>query len=211
MKFQLFLSSLILAYSSLLAQEKKNYFPIWSFHQNNININGISIGLGSFNFEPKNTNTNGIKIELIGAGIVAPLIPGTPTSSSDSSFNSYMAKSRSEKISGLNIAGFGSFCDCQINGLLVGFIGHISTEVNGVSGAILMNYSESHNGLQIAMFTETFKMTGLQFGLRNNANKTKGVQIGLFNNGGKMKGVQIGLWNENEKRSLPLVNWDFKS
>jgi len=41
--------------------KRKNYFPIWTFHQDSINIHGISVGLWSFNSEPRFTNTNGIK------------------------------------------------------------------------------------------------------------------------------------------------------
>lgn len=44
---------------------RKNYFPIWSFHQKNANIHGISIGLFNWNGE-QNTYTNGIRLELIG-------------------------------------------------------------------------------------------------------------------------------------------------
>jgi hypothetical protein len=38
----------------------------------------------------------------------------------------------------------------------------------------------------------------------------KGVQIGLINKSKKLKGLQIGLWNVNQKRKLPLINWNFK-
>ncbi|NBO50091.1 MAG: hypothetical protein EBU80_10285, partial [Chitinophagia bacterium] len=47
--------------------KKKNYYPIWTFHKDSININGISVGLWSFNTDPRYTNTNGIKVELIGS------------------------------------------------------------------------------------------------------------------------------------------------
>ena len=47
-------------------------------------------------------------------------------------------------------------------------------------------------------------------GLRNRAMIAKGVQIALFNKSSDMRGIQIGLWNMNGKRSLPLINWQFK-
>jgi hypothetical protein len=191
------------------AQKKKNYLPIWSYHQKNVNIYGLSVGIGSF-FEPVNTNSYGVKIELIGAGILAPLIGSSPTITSDSLQNIEMSKPRDEYIYGLNLSAAGSVCDCQINGVSVGLIGHIDTQVNGLSGALIMNYSQIHNGLQAAMFTETYKMTGVQIGLRNNAYKSWGVQIGLFNDSEEMYGLQLGLWNVNQKRKLPLINWNFR-
>ena len=53
---------------------RKNYFPIFTFHRDSINIQGISVGLWSLNTEPRYTNTNGIKLELIGVGFALPLV-----------------------------------------------------------------------------------------------------------------------------------------
>ena len=39
--------------------------------------------------------------------------------------------------------------------------------------------------------------------------EVNGTQIGLFNKANKLKGIQIGLWNTNEKRRLPIINWNF--
>lgn len=41
--------------------------------------------------------------------------------------------------------------------------------------------------------------------------KFVGVQIGAVNQAKKLKGIQFGLWNVNEKRSLPIFNWNFKN
>ena len=46
--------------------KKKNYLPIWTYHQKKINIHGLSFGLGTWSGDPRYTNTNGIKFELIG-------------------------------------------------------------------------------------------------------------------------------------------------
>jgi hypothetical protein len=47
-------------------------------------------------------------------------------------------------------------------------------------------------------------------GVFNKTKKGNGVQIGLVNMAKEMRGVQIGLWNVNQKRKLPLINWNFK-
>lgn len=69
-------------------------------------------------------------------------------------------------------------------------------EFKGLSINILWSIYQKSNGLVIATV--------------NHVNKMHGVQIGLFNKANTSKGIQIGLWNVNEKRSLPLINWNFK-
>ena len=205
--------------------KRKNYFPIWTFHQDSINIHGLSIGLWSFNSEPRYTNTNGIKLEIIGIGIGIPLIPRSPIVETDSAFIKLKQEPLSERINGLNLSASGSACHCLTNGLTAGFIGQIHFQVNGISASLFMNFTQKHNGFMTAMFNDAYYMNGLQVGLGNNGYKTKGVQIGLignnakemkglqiglFNKSEKFKGLQIGLWNVNQKRKLPLINWNFK-
>jgi hypothetical protein len=36
----------------------------------------------------------------------------------------------------------------------------------------------------------------------------RGLQIGIFNASKHTKGVQLGIWNKNEKRKLPIINWN---
>ena len=177
-------------------EKRKNYFPIWSFHQKNINIHGISIGIGTVRTGPRYTNTNGIKIEIIGAGIAIPLIPQSPVAKDDSSFIALSKEPISERINGISLSATGTACDCITNGINIGFIGNINYQVNGLTASLLMNFAQKHNGLQFAMFNEAYYMTGLQ--------------IGLFNKSDKSRGIQIGLWNINQKRKLPLINWNFK-
>lgn len=45
--------------------ERKNRYLFWTYHQRNVNTNGVSLGIGSFG-ESMNSYTNGLKIELIG-------------------------------------------------------------------------------------------------------------------------------------------------
>jgi hypothetical protein len=204
--------------------KKKNYSPIWTFHKDSININGISVGLWSFKTDPRYTNTNGIKVELIGSGIIIPLIPRSPIVETETEFLNLKELPLSERINGLNLSASGSTCFCLTNGLAAGFIGQIHFQVNGLS-ASMMNFTQKHNGLMTALFNDAHYMNGLQVGFSNNGYKTNGVQIGilgnsademkgfqvgLFNMSKKLYGVQVGLWNVNQKRKFPLFNWNFK-
>ncbi len=189
--------TILLAFSTVFTygQKKKNYFPIWTFHQKNINIYGVSVGLGSVRSSPKHTNTNGLKLEIIGAGIGIPLIPHSPVADNDSSFQQIQKDTISERINGLSLSAAGTVCDCIINGVSTGLIGQIVYKANGVS-ATLFNFTQIHHGIQIGLTNETYKMTGLQIGLVNSSHKTRGIQIGL--------------WNVNERRKFPLINWNFR-
>jgi hypothetical protein len=173
---------------------------------------------------PRFTNTNGIKFELIGIGILLPLIPRSPIAETDSAFLKLQQEPLSERINGLNLSTSGTFCHCLTNGLTAGVIGQINFHVNGISTSLFMNLNQKHNGLMAAMFNEAYYMNGIQIGLSNYGSKTKGIQlalitnetnemkglqIGLFNKSKKFKGLQIGLWNVNQKRKLPLINWNF--
>lgn len=191
-------------------QKRKNYFLLWTYHQRNINIHGVSLGIGSVRGEPRNTNTNGIKIELIGAGIAVPLIPESPIATNDSSFADEMAADVSERINGLSISASGTVCDCITNGITVGFLGQINLKVRGVSAAFFMNFTQSISGVHAAMITESYQSNGIQIGAVNVGHRVNGLQIGVFNKSSTLKGIQIGLWNVNQKRKLPLINWNFK-
>lgn len=228
MKQLLCLLFLLLTMSSFGQNEKnkkKNYFPLWTFQQDSINIHGFSLGLWSSSDKPRHTKTNGIKLEIIGIGILLPLIPSSPIVKSDSTFLKLKSMPLSERINGLSLSATGTVCDCLTNGLTAGLIGQVNFQVNGISTSILGNFSQKHNGIMMALFVnEAFimngiqlgslnisnKTKGLQIGVRNNANIMKGIQIGLFNKSKKLRGIQIGLWNVNQKRKFPLINWNFR-
>lgn len=223
----LFSIFLLLFQSSFFGQENKkiNFFPIWTYHQKNINIHGISIGIGTIRSVPRFTNTNGIKIELIGAGIALLLIPKSPLAYDDSSFIALANQPISEIINGISLSATGTVCDCKTNGINIGLIGNLNYQVNGLTCSLFMNFSQIHNGLQFALINESFLLNGFQMGLSNFGYRVKGIQFGLWYNENKeMKGVQIGiinkseniigfqfgLWNINQKRKSPFINWNFK-
>lgn len=204
--------------------ERKNYFPIWTFHQDCIKVHGISVGFWSVGSKPRYTNTNGIKIELIGVGVGIPLIPKSPIVETDSAFMKLNLEPFSESINGLNLSASGSVCHCLTNGIAAGFIGQIHFQVNGLSSSLFMNFTQKLNGIMTAMLNDAYYMNGVQVGfsnhgyktkglqieiLRNNADEMKGLQIGLINKSIKLTGLQIGLWNVNQKRKLPFINWNF--
>lgn len=100
-----------------------------------------------------------------------------------------------EVINGINISGSGIGGDYVINGISVGFVGHLTRQVNGISASVI-NFSQIHNGIQIAVYNECYKMHGIQIGLENHSKHTRGIQLGF--------------WNVNERRKLPLINWNFR-
>jgi hypothetical protein len=205
--------------------KRRNYFPAWTYHQKDINIHGLSVGIGTVSNTVRNTNTNGIKIEAIGAGIVIPLVPRSPVVESDNAFEAIARQPVSERINGISLSATGTVCDCITNGLNLGLIGNINYTVNGITASVFMNFAQKHNGLQLAMFNESYYFSGIQIGVSNYAAKaggiqiglgnfgrqTKGIQIGLLNKTKNLKGLQFGLWNVNGKRKLPIINWQFKS
>ncbi len=229
MKTTLFITLLLcLSFNQLSFAQKskrKNYFPAWTYHKKDINIHGIAVGIGTISNDLRNTNTNGIKIEILGAGILVPLIPRSPVAETDSEFEKKATEPISERINGISLSATGTVCDCITNGINTGLVGNINYQVNGITASAFMNFAKKHNGLQFAMFNESYYFNGLQIGLSNYGAKagglqvgvgnfgreTKGIQIGILNKTKKLRGLQFGIWNVNEKRKLPIINWQFKS
>jgi hypothetical protein len=177
------------------AQKKKFYFPAWTFHQKNATIVGISAGLASGRgIEPTRTNTYGLRLEVPGAGILVGLIPESPLAETDSAFRVLKQEPVSEKVYGFSVSALGTVCNCIVNGISVGGIGQIQYKVNGISFSPI-SFAQVHNGLQLGAFNYTYKMNGIQIGFVNTSMRTRGIQIGII--------------NRNEKRTLPLINWNF--
>ena len=187
-------------YNRFSQKKFSHRFPIWTFHEKNVNIHGVSVGLWSFSDNERNTNTNGIRLELIGLGIASLIAPEFPTFGR-----------RSERINGLNVSALGTVGDCLINGISVGSFGQILEQVNGVTLSAILNIIEKQNGIMIAVVNHTVTMDGFQFGATNNASKINGVQVGFINQSEILRGIQIGIWNINQKRKLPLINWNFQT
>jgi hypothetical protein len=112
----------------------------------------------------------------------------------------------------------------KLNGLQGGMASH-ATIANGLQISFVGNGSTKMRGIQIGGFnyaefstdnTNDYKpnmpnLIGMQIGLKNKAQNLSGIQIGLFNKSQQLKGLQLGLWNVNNKRKLPILNWNFKN
>lgn len=209
-------------------EKRELRLPLWTFHEKNVSIYGVSIGSFSWVGNNRNTVTNGIRVEVPGIGFLAPLGNGSPMSDIDTISQGLRRQDFdfSEIVNGVNLST-GSWGDLNYNGLTIGIIaqnGLIANgialsglwnsvnKVNGISvGGILLNESLQHNGVQIGGVSSSIIMYGLQIGVLNQAKTMKGLQIGLINKTGKSSGLQLGLWNINEYRKLPLINWSFRN
>lgn len=203
---------LILAQSGFAQEKRKHRFPIGTYHYRNQNITGISVGIFSgHEDEPRNVQTNGIRLEAIGMGLLVPLIPRSPVLETEEAYQATMSSPPSELINGFNLSPAGTVSDGNTNGISAGIIGQIGRRVNGISLSVMMNFAQSNNGVQVAMFNDTYAMNGLQVGLSNSSGRARGLQIGLVNHSGNLKGIQLGLWNVNQKRKFPIFNWNFNN
>jgi hypothetical protein len=217
----------IITLTSIFGQTKRNYFPIWTYHQKNVNIHGVSVGLGTASVNVRNVNTNGVKVELIGVGLLVFMILHSPIAQDREEFDTLMKSPISERINGAVVSATGTVCDCTINGLTLGPLGQINRQVNGISLSVYMNFTQVVNGVQLGVgFNQVYKMNGVQIGgllsnsayemngvqlgVENRAKEANGVQMGLFNKSERLNGIQIGLWNVNQERKLPFTKWNFK-
>ena len=101
-----------------------------------------------------------------------------------------------KKIYGLQVGTMYAAGESIIYGLDISLWSFEST-VNGASISGVMNKQYIVNGLTVAT-------------LGNHNISCHGVQIGLINTCSDLQGVQFGLWNVNQRRKLPLINWNFK-
>lgn len=192
--------TLSLTLTTLIAQAeaRKGYWPVWSAHQKNANIYGIAGGVSDFFFESATSNVYGIKISALGEGILVPFIPQSPLPQNDSEFIAARQEPSAYKVNGINVSGSGTFCNCDINGINAGFMGHIVNNVNGVSFAMI-NIIRQHQGIQFAVMNMTYKIRGIQVGYVSQNYYGQGIIIGLFENYNKqLDGLQLSVWNDNE-------------
>jgi len=173
-------------------------------------INGIGVGLmiNSLKFEGDTMSTivNGLNLEIVGVGFFGPLVPSDPLAPYDVArdqidpmLDSLIAEAKKPtpyRVNGLSLSLGGlAGHEVQLNGLNISGISTITSRTNGVSIALLMNINSVMHGLSV--------------GFINYSLEHKGLQVGLINRSDRTKGIELGLWNKNEKRSLPLINWNF--
>ncbi|MDO5979854.1 LA_2272 family surface repeat-containing protein [Flavivirga spongiicola] len=205
--------------------------PIWTTHSMNTDIVGVSLGAfpTDYNNKHKLTRTFGIRIEIFPLSPFYFLAPRTPISTNEVAYKKHMENtSVTQQIYGLNIST-GTFEGIDSYGIsLTGFM-HYSRKNNGVSIAGLTNSIERANGI-VASFggnqvyqgngimiasvwnNVARRFNGMQIAAENYIyEKGRGVQIGVFNKAKNFRGIQLGIWNKNDKRSFPIINWQFKS
>lgn len=176
------------------AQKRKFFFPAWTFHEKNATILGVSAGLWSMGDNIKQTNTIGLRLEVPGAGILMGFIPSSPLAETDSAASIRIKQPVTEKVYGISLSSLGTLCNCNVNGISVGIVGQLHNRMNGISFSAI-NFAQTHNGIMIGTYNQAYRMNGVQIGFVNRSSRTRGVQIGIL--------------NQNEKRKMPIINWNF--
>jgi hypothetical protein len=201
-----------------------NIFGIIPAH--NTQINGLALGLPINTLTPRNDSTvetrvNGFCLELIGMGLILPMVGSDPifTEKPEVYQNPILVDSilnlktfENYKINGVVISGGGlAGHNIAVNGLNISILNTLTSKTNGLSAVAMFNMCKIMKGISISLIgNSSLKTKGVQIGLFNSSIVLKGLQIGLFNSTYQLKGVQFGLWNKNSKRKLPILNWSFK-
>ena len=152
--------------------------------------------------KPKKVNGLGLGFNIIGIFIPSLILFNAPFIK-DWGFTDFESNAtlpdKMNKINGLQF----SFINMEptiTNGLEISLSSNISapSKINGLSVSPIFNIHHTSNGVAIATFA-------------NISQKCRGAQIGLINSCKDSRGIQIGFWNVNEKRKMPIINWNFKS
>ncbi len=182
---------------SALAQEdaerRPNGYVIGLIPSARPNIYGLAIGpIGSESVcnVPYQRRSHGLNVQLIGNGIFQIFMAGkmpiedmTDTVSNNGAVHN-----------GLIVSTFGTRTDLT-RGLSISGWMSMGSRLNGITVCPLWNLHGRINGVAI--------------GAVNHSASLHGVQIGIINKSLRTRGIQFGLWNRNERRALPLVNWNF--
>jgi hypothetical protein len=183
--------------------QRINRYVLWVIPSKANNIFGLAIGIiGSEAIcnKPYTKYSHGINLQVIGQGLFLPFMIGKfnfDTFYNQKADTNYLRNEIPRAVH---------------NGLIISPFGTLTNKINGLSVSLWMSMNNNVNGLNInLLWNLTGTCNGLSIGLVNFSGETKGVQIGLINRTKKLKGLQFGLWNINEKRSLPLFNWNFKN
>lgn len=202
------LSSAIFSFSQSdtlkIDKKKTDRFVIWLIPAAATNIYGIAIGpVGSETIcnRPYTKYSHGLNLQIPGQGFFQTFYINKLK------FNDFHTKDDTDS---LNI--YDTLPKRTVhNGLLISPLGTFTDQVNGVSFSLWMSMGKKINGLSFNLLWNLYEqINGISIGLVNHAAVTKGIQIGLVNKTKKLRGFQFGLWNKNEKRSLPIINWNFK-
>jgi len=185
-------------------KKAKNHYAIWLIPSASKNIYGIAIGpIGSEAIcnRPYTKYSYGLNLQIIGQGFLQT------TYINKVKFKDFHTN---ENIDSLGLQDT-LFKRAIHNGLLISPLGTFTDQVNGISFSLWMSMGKKINGLSFNLLWNLYEqINGVSIGLVNHTAITKGIQIGLVNKTKKLRGFQFGIWNKNEKRSLPIINWNFK-
>jgi len=185
-------------------QKMKDRYVIWMIPSAASNIYGIAIGpVGSETIcnRPYTKYSHGLNLQIPGQGFFQTFY-----------INMGLSKSLySEKDSGTMFTSDTLPERAIHNGLLISPLGTFTDRVNGISLSCWMSMGKNINGVSFNLLWNLYeRINGVTIGFLNYVADTRGIQIGLINKTRRLNGVQLGIWNQNEKRSLPIVNWNFK-
>ncbi|AXT20887.1 hypothetical protein D7030_11000 [Flavobacteriaceae bacterium AU392] len=231
MKKIILIITIMFSYTDFYGQEQKFRFPVWISYAKNTDIAGISLSafptdlINETNYG-NTRRTFGLHTEVFLLSPFYFLAPRSPLSTSDKDYEFLIRTGTvNQKIYGFNLTT-GSFELIDSHGITItGFL-HYSRKNDGIAIAGISNHIERANGLIISTLgNEAYKSNGILIGFGNTVNyfnglqlggfneietKGVGVQIGVFNKAKNHRGIQLGLWNKNDKRSFPIINWNFK-
>ncbi len=196
-------------------KKSKNFYVFGLIPSRAKNIYGIAIGpVGSEIFcdKPYTQTVDGVGIQIIGQGIFSIFYLCFGGHSTFTTY--YKSNNRPETELALDSLMFGIDTTLKrvlYNGIVLSPFGTYSSQINGVSISAWMSLCNYVNGISLNLLWNSItKVNGLSVGIVNDALILNGAQIGLINRTYNIKGIQIGLWNKNRKRSLPIINWNFK-
>lgn len=168
-------------------------------------VNGLAIGMRTKNTkneqfaERDSLVLRGLALEINPFAIFSlmnPRIEG-PFPDSLSVYYEQLKPAWTVKLHGMNLSLVNTINEMDLHGVSVSGCITAVDEIHGVSISGISNFCYVLKGISIAA-------------LRNRSTHARGLQIALFNRATDLRGIQLGLWNRNAKRSLPIVNWQFK-
>jgi hypothetical protein len=213
---------------------KKVRMPAWSYHDFNTTINGLSVGFSRISSR-NNVTSNGIRLELLGSGLIMFPFAFYPYSLADDkkwwtmeeTERAERYKNRLDIVNGFNLSLFGSMSRNTVsNGIAVNGLTNSTYKSNGLSISGLYDSKQIMNGIQIAaLWSYGYKANGIQIATIGSwANEASGVQIsawnrvhlnfsglqiGGYNQAYEVRGLQIGIYN-NAKilKGLQIGIWN---
>ncbi|MGB6269924.1 MAG: hypothetical protein WBF67_13035, partial [Olleya sp.] len=183
-----------------IEEKRKLRFPLWSYHDNNSDVLGLSIGLipETISVVKGTSRTFGLRLEADPISVIFFLFGGgSELSDNLEQYNSVMTSTINQKIYGLNISS-GNINSVDLYGVSINALMQFSRKSNGISIAGFFNQTERANGILISGGGNlSFISNGLIVsGFNNETQVLKGIQIAVQNHvlvGGY--GIQIGIWN----------------